>query len=926
MRERGAKTILLSAIYLFSLAAHAATSLSGPPGQPAIQDKLYAAFQGHQEVARPCVYWWWQGNNVTSNEIVRHLDLMNQAGIGGVLIIPMAPQAGSMEWLSPDWWRMVRFTADEGAKRNMQTEVSAAYAWPSGAKFLKPEHALQTLTCVSEEINGPGTYEKKVDDFLETAFKGRRTTEFVRLVPETISGLEQVTDLMGSVRDGVLSFTVPPGKHTLYAGILRTRARIKSSPHLNTPVLDYFNTNAVNAYLDYFEESSREAFGGKLGNALHGFYGDSTEIWPANWTGSFKEEFFRRRGYDLTPYLHFVTALYPVSERPTYDLRPDPFVASPEFADTLRRVRYDYSRTLVELFRDSWVRGVKRWSNEQGVPFRYQAYGHPWHIGIAENYMVPDIPEGNSWLNKPEDHGWEIWNKYAAAGGHLTGRRKISCEAMTDVTGKFRTSLDVVKRTDDFNFITGMTEANLHGSCYSPADEPPPGRSQFGTFFNEHNTWWPYVPKWAQYNARLSHLFQSADPVVDVGILCPTADVWSDYGLHRGKFQTTPAYGYLLWKGFTQQGVTADYLHEEVLQQASFNDGRLEYGPMRYRLLVLCDVATMEPATAEAVERYVKAGGKLVIVGNLPDRSPSFTGAQANDQRVKTAFANILRDGGEKVIRMESPVAGINLAAWTGGMLDTAGLERRVVFSAPSENLLQVHYQAGDRELFFLSNQDAARTVSCSARFLTGSKTPWRWDAETGGRAPYPIEADGQLKVQLGPSESLLLIFEPDAAKGPAEEYRLPTEAGRTVKAVDTLWDLSLISFKGETTALHNQPLVDFAQSPSLKGFAGVAEYETTVPLSPEEAAQGQVLDLGSINGVSEAWLNERHLGVRWYGVHQYSVKGLLKSGANQLRVKVTTVLYNGVNPETEERSSAGMPGPVLLRDRATSDAATGRN
>ena len=881
-------------------------------------DELFLAFAKPGAGAQPMVIWFWPGNDVTRSEIVRQLDLLRAAGIGGGSVVLLGPQTGQAPWLSVAWWQLMRFTAEEAKNRGMTIDLSAGYGWPNGGTFVRPEHRLQAISCASELVRGPQAYEKNLEAFLRPNDIGTRTLAFARLVPKELTNLDQVLDVASGLRDGRLRFTAPAGEWILYVGIHRSSA--KRGPHSGLPgdfTLDHFSRAAVQDYLNHLAGTFGAAAGGRLGDHFRAFYVDSAELFPANWTTGLAAEFQRRRGYDLLPYAQFATGMYHIASFRGKDLRPDEFLAAPAVGDVIRRVRYDYSRTLVELFREHFAEPAQAWSRAQGLRLRFQAYGYPWHIGLGENYLVPDIPEGNNWiLHDVPDHGWEVWNKYAAAGGHLTGRREISCEAMTTQKGKFHETLDRIKRADDLNFITGITRSVVHGFCYAPATALPPGDHKYGTFLSEHNPWWSYLSRWTAYNARISQVLQQAEPIVDVAILCPTADVWSSAGLNRVAQQTTPRYGYKLWESLSQQGLAADYLHEAVLQKAELAGGRLRYGPMSYSLLILCDVVTLERATAEAIRRYVEAGGQLVIVGQPPVRSPGLQDAAANDQRVQAALAAAVRLGGVRVTCVAAPTAGADLLAWTGQLLERTHTARRVVFSAADEKLFQVQYRAGSRDLFFLCNQDTERRIATLADFRVGGKTPSRWDPESGTRARYARAADGRLRIDLAPAESLLLVFEPEPQVGPG--YMPPLVAGATMQAVETRWNLRLRSFRGDETTLADQPLVDLAQSATLRDFAGTVDYETALEPSAASPAQPCVLDLGRINGVSEAWLNGRPLGVRWYGLHHYDVTGRLQPGRNALRVRVATLLWNGVAGPKEPREAAGLAGLVLLRHGET--------
>ena len=67
--------------------------------------------------------WWWYGCAVDKEEIVRELDLMQEARIGGVelqILYPLqaddeAKGIHNYEYLSPGFMDMIRFAADEAA-------------------------------------------------------------------------------------------------------------------------------------------------------------------------------------------------------------------------------------------------------------------------------------------------------------------------------------------------------------------------------------------------------------------------------------------------------------------------------------------------------------------------------------------------------------------------------------------------------------------------------------------------------------------------------------------------------------------------------------------------------------------------------------------------------------------------------------------
>lgn len=102
-------------------------------------DKLYDRFESPPASARPFVRWWWNGNCPTEHEVLRELDVMKAAGIGGVEINPIAMPGGQQQfenidakplvWLSDEWNRIVKATCD--AQNNAACSPTSSSA-PAG--------------------------------------------------------------------------------------------------------------------------------------------------------------------------------------------------------------------------------------------------------------------------------------------------------------------------------------------------------------------------------------------------------------------------------------------------------------------------------------------------------------------------------------------------------------------------------------------------------------------------------------------------------------------------------------------------------------------------------------------------------------------------------------------------------------------------
>jgi hypothetical protein len=482
------------------------------------------------------------------------------------------------------------------------------------------------------------------------------------------------------------------------------------------------------------------------------------------------------------------------------------------------------------------------------------------------------------------------WNLYASAGGHLTNKKIISSEVMTNTRGVFKTTLEEIKQHDDMNFITGINHSILHGYNYSPASEPFPGWIRYGAYFSEQNTWWKHLNSWVDYNARLSAVFQNSQADKSIAIIGPTDDIWGDKGLAREPFHLEPKYLYKLWEPISQLGYSCEYLNQNVLTKAEIKNGEIVFGNMRYKLLVLASLQSIHPETAIAIQKFVVSGGKVVVIDELPKKSLHFKDADKNDTKVKGVMEGVLAKNPNAFIQVNQPKSLKNLLNWTKGILEKSAIAPDVVMSSPSKKVYQIHQYTKEKELYFFTNVHKFETAKFKADFPVKGKYPYVWNPETGESTPYYYAKNAnELEISLNPLESLLLVFEDEK---PTEIPLINSKKVEKSKTVNGIWNVSGTRVDGKTFTWKMDELIDFSQSEdkTQSSFGGEISYTINV----NNDGNYTHLDLGNVNGgVTELYINNKKVGKRWYGKAIYQVKDYLKQGENKIEIKYTTVLAN---------------------------------
>ena len=95
--------------------------------------------------AKPWTRWWWMGNAVDSAGITRQLEAFSSAGIGGVEITPIygvkGEEAKYIDYLSPQWMKMLAFTLAEAQRLNMVVDMNGGTGWPFGGPEVSRDDA-----------------------------------------------------------------------------------------------------------------------------------------------------------------------------------------------------------------------------------------------------------------------------------------------------------------------------------------------------------------------------------------------------------------------------------------------------------------------------------------------------------------------------------------------------------------------------------------------------------------------------------------------------------------------------------------------------------------------------------------------------------------------------------------------------------------
>jgi hypothetical protein len=679
-----------------------------------------------------------------------------------------------------------------------------------------------------------------------------------------------VVDLTGQVgADGTLSWDVPPGswKIVRFGYSLLGITNHPASPEATGLEVDKLDPVAVKAYFTNYLDQYKDATGGLMGKAgLAYMVTDSWEAGAQNWTKSLPQEFQKRRGYSMTPYLPVLTGAV---------------VKSAEASD---RFLWDFRKTLEELVAEHHYDaltgilaqyGMKRYSESHESGRAIIADG----MDVKRKAAVPmsAIWTPNPFINQNDQTGHTIDIRESASVAHVWGQNIVAAESLTALgfpTGAWSYSPETLKPTADLALASGLNRFVIHTSVHQPVDDKIPGLGlgPFGQWFTRHETWAEQAKAWVAYLARSSYMLQQGRAVADV------AYYYGEDNNVTNLFAKKPP---AIPEGYNYDFVNATALRDEL----SVKDGRLVTpSGMSYRVLVLdANARSMSLPVLRKLAELVRAGA--TVAGVKPERTPSLSDDPAE-------FAALVKEvwGSSKTkVSAGEPLERV---------LQASSVSPDYSCSKPQADTrtLFVHRTLPDGEVYWVDNRND-RVEDIEASFRVTGRAPELWHPETGEIEPagYRI-ADGRtsMTLHLDPSEAVFVVFRKQTS---APSLSVPRRTESAVGTLDGPWDVSFQAGRGAPAKVTLDKLASWSENadPGVKYFSGTGTYARTVDAPAAWFAGGARvwLDLGSVKNLAEVVVNGQSLGVVWKKPFRVDVTGALKPGTNSVEIKVTDLWVN---------------------------------
>jgi hypothetical protein len=693
-------------------------------------------------------FYWWQGDTLTRERIEWQLNQLQGKGISSLQINYSHRDSGGLTYglsnpskpslFSDEWWNLFKWFTAEAQKRGMTVSLSD-YTLGIGQGFSmdeaikeNPELNGAELKSSYKILSGKG-YWKLPDNFLTlSAFKINSDSSIIA---------ETRRNLLAEVKNGSLNYDF--GNETWKVVCVSSERLI--------PSYDPMHPQSGKAYNYHFFGKFERALG-ENSKALNFFFSDELNFRVSGnlWNNYFAEEFKKRKGYDVVPYLDAL--FYPVG-----NITP--------------KIRLDYNDLVVSLSEENFFKPVYQWHQDRGLIFGCDHGGRGKDVAEFGDYFRTQRWNQGPGSDQPFLSKDIVKAKVASSISHLYERPRVWLEGFHS-SGWGTSSADV---TDAIfaNFVAGYNLLSFHGLYYSTI-----------------GGWWEWAPPdnhfrmpyWQQINPlmdcvqRLSYLLSQGVHQCNVAILYPVEPVIAGMDGEKSvniAFKT----GEKLYK----QGIDFDFMDFESLKRSTVENKEIHISGEKYKVLVIPSMKAIRFSTLLKIQEFVNAGGIVVNIGDLPEATEK---NGSNDAEIVKLVDNIFS---KKPNLIQCADANSVVSAISGKYAPDFKILTEV-----KEQPYIMHRTVGKREIYAIYNLPAGSKCFFNTKGLVELWNPW--NGQTVSLEKYASQTvDGtELTSPFSEKEIQIVVFNTDnSVRANSMEILTPSKLIRQID-VGNNWEFEL--------------------------------------------------------------------------------------------------------------------------------------
>jgi len=657
------------------------------------------------------ILWWGWDGHMSDTVIKRDLDRIREMGFRGVML--EAGYGMTAEYLSPEWFEMVRIAVDEAKKRGMIVWIEDEGKYPSGfagGKFSRerPDLKMQGLV-ITERIDAKSGIRvyAKMPHYALSAVAYNNTDKTSRII---------------DITSGTLDWTAPEGDWRIF--VAGNRFRSSQTRSVNNPtrgkdttasLMDYLNPLATKQFLSWTHEKYKEYIGDEFGKTFMGFMGDEPDFAYTPWTPKILEEFKARKGYDIKPFLA------------SFFL--------PQLSEEANRMKADYWDVWSDLFRDNFFTVQADWCRENNIEYIVHLNHEDQLPGLIRssgdffknmrNVGIPGVDAiwAQIWMDHVADYP-----KLASSAAHLYGKPRAFTESFAAYS--YRPTVPEAKWVLDHQLVRGINFVQIMFMSAStsrqapapqlpqakPIQKPPVPTVRRTSFFQSDT-----FPPVAQYINRATFLLSQGRPSAKVCVYFPTLSFW--YGDNEANKNLLG-----LSQQLTENQIDFDFADEQAFESVlSLRNGAfVNLSGQEYKAIIIPSISVISETATGKLKEFAKEGGKVIYCGRRP---LMMTGKTFRDATEPAEIPGAITEPSGKL---------------TQDMIDLLP-EPDVKLNPSSPQVKYLCRKFPDGELYFFFNEGTAPFSSSAV--LEGKGKAQLWDAGSGDIKRIKSRSEGPDKT-----------------------------------------------------------------------------------------------------------------------------------------------------------------------------------
>lgn len=646
---------------------------------------------------------------ITKEEIEKDLISFKDAGSSQVII---HPRPGLItEYLSQNWFELYQFAVEKGEELGMNIWIYDENSYPSGfAGGHVPDEMPESYN------QGQGLKMTKFETLPDTSDK------YYLCLKEENGVYSDITSLLQNEKGKT-------GKYLLFSKTYNS----KSDWYGGFSYVDLLYPGVTQKFIQITMSGYEKYLGTEFGKTIPGTFTDEPQIGSPGgirWTPDLFNVFLKKWHYDLRTRL---PSLY-------------------EEVGDWKKIRHNYTQTLLQLFIDRWSKPWNAYCEEKGLKFTGHYWEHEWpnmrpggdNMAMYAWHQVPAIDMlFNQWddsTSKAQFGNVRSVKELASAANQSGRQRKLS---ETYGGSGWDLSFTDMKRNGDWEYALGVNLMNQHLTYFTMAgarkyDYPPT--------FDYHEPWWKDYKYLNNHYARLSLALSSGRQVNDILVLEPTTSAWL-YDSYAKPNKKTSVIGQTFQTFVTKlekSQVEYDLGSENIIKDmGSVSKGKLIVGQASYSRVVIPPMTeNLDMSTFKLLEKFVSNGGTLI----------AFSAPTLVDGTVNEGLSKFFNKPSEKIIRIDQ---------LSSDVLTKYFSNHNLTFENVTGGSLYHHRRMlADGQILFLVNSSLTETVNGSLK--TNGRDAIEMNTLTGEVSGYPNDDSAEnigLSYSIPPAGSLLLYI-----------------------------------------------------------------------------------------------------------------------------------------------------------------------